>query len=67
MDLVEVVGKQDSKVPVLLTPQMRTAMDVMVETRELAGVPDSNQYFFAKVGFTLKTWSHHINRVNRTM
>lgn len=34
MDLVEVIGKQNRKVPILLTPAIRKGIDLLVATRE---------------------------------
>jgi hypothetical protein len=34
MDLVEAMGKQSRKVPVLLTPNVKTAIDLLNDTRE---------------------------------
>lgn len=51
MDLVEVMGKQNRKVPVLLTPNVKTAIDLLNDTREKSGVCADNKYVFAKVRF----------------
>lgn len=49
MDLVEVIGKQNRKVPVLLTPSARSGIDMLIATRDSVGVPEGNHYVFAKV------------------
>ncbi|XP_029942329.1 uncharacterized protein LOC115384133 isoform X4 [Salarias fasciatus] len=45
---IEIRGKRNRKVPVLLTPDMLSSMEVLVEHRRLCGVPDDNSYFFAR-------------------
>lgn len=51
MDLVEVIGKRNRKVPILLTPAIRKGIDLLVATRELeeVGISLNNPYVFAKV------------------
>ena len=51
MDLVEVMGKMNKKVPVLLTPAMRVGIDLLNSTRIECGVNVRNPYVFAKVSF----------------
>ncbi|XP_067227718.1 uncharacterized protein [Chanodichthys erythropterus] len=47
---VEIRGKRGRKVPVLLKPSMVTAMELLVETREVCGVPAENPFMFARCG-----------------
>ena len=47
---VEICGKRGRKVPVLLKPSMVSAMELLVETRELCGVPAENPFMFARCG-----------------
>ncbi|CAM4569659.1 unnamed protein product [Leuciscus chuanchicus] len=47
---VEIRGKRGRKVPVLLKPSMVSAMELLVETRELCGVPAENPFTFARCG-----------------
>ena len=49
MDLVEIMGKKNKKVPVLLTPSIREALDLLNHTRNDVGISESNPYVFAKV------------------
>lgn len=49
MDLVEVIGKRNRKVPILLTPAIRKGIDLLVATREEVGISLNNPYVFAKV------------------
>ena len=49
MDLVEVMGKQNRKVPVLLTKNLRLGINLLIETRNKCGVDGLNKYVFAKV------------------
>lgn len=53
MDLVEVIGKKNRKVPVLLTPLMKRGIDLLISTRDSSGVEKSNIFVFAKVRFFL--------------
>ena len=46
MDMVQIPGKRLNAVPVLLTPDVKAAMDVLLETRSAVGIPTTNQYFF---------------------
>ncbi|XP_039517285.1 uncharacterized protein LOC120471523 [Pimephales promelas] len=47
---VEIRGKRGRKVPVLLKPSMVSAMELLIETRELCGVPAENPFMFARCG-----------------
>ncbi|OWF47266.1 hypothetical protein KP79_PYT26191 [Mizuhopecten yessoensis] len=47
LDLVEIVGKRNRKVPVLLAEDMRNAIDILVAKRADVGVPKNNKYLFA--------------------
>ena len=49
MDLVEVLGKKNRKVPVLLTRDMTAAIETLISTREAVGIPTLNPYVFAQV------------------
>ncbi|XP_032365342.1 uncharacterized protein LOC116680314 isoform X3 [Etheostoma spectabile] len=44
---VELKGKRDRKVAVLLTPKMVNGLNIMIEKRKECGVPDQNEYLFA--------------------
>ncbi|XP_067268768.1 uncharacterized protein [Pseudorasbora parva] len=45
---IEIRGKRDRKVPVLLTPSMLESMELLVSNRQKCGVVDENVFFFAK-------------------
>ncbi|XP_051722771.1 uncharacterized protein LOC127497959 isoform X2 [Ctenopharyngodon idella] len=45
---VEIRGKRDRKVPILLTPSMLDSMELLVKNRQACGVLDENIFFFAK-------------------
>ncbi|XP_064208087.1 uncharacterized protein LOC135263699 isoform X2 [Anguilla rostrata] len=45
---LEIRGKRGRKVPVLLTPQIQKALELMVEKRDANGVPSENGYMFAR-------------------
>nr|XP_055069418.1 uncharacterized protein LOC129450574 isoform X2 [Misgurnus anguillicaudatus] len=47
---VEIRGKRGRKVPVLLKPSLVSAMELLVETREVCGVPNENPFMFARSG-----------------
>ncbi|XP_026089426.1 uncharacterized protein LOC113063327 isoform X1 [Carassius auratus] len=47
---VEIRGKRGRKVPVLLTPNMIVAMDLLVNMRERCQVPVENKHLFARPG-----------------
>jgi hypothetical protein len=49
MSLVEVVGKQYKRVPVLLTQTMVEAIQALVDKRAEGGVRSCNPYVFAQV------------------
>lgn len=44
---VEIRGKRDRKVPILLTPSMLDSMELLVQNRQACGVLDENFFFFA--------------------
>ena len=46
MDMVQVPGKRINTVPILLTPDVKAAMDILEKTRATVGIPASNPYFF---------------------
>lgn len=48
MDLVEVLGKKNRKVPVPLTRDMTAAVETLISTREAVGIPSLNPYVFAQ-------------------
>jgi len=47
---IEIRGKRDAVVPVLLTEDVRRAIDVLVDTRSSVGVKETNEYVFALTG-----------------
>lgn len=48
LDMVEIRGKRGRKVPVILTPEMINAIDVLIKTRKTVGIADENPYVFAR-------------------
>lgn len=46
MDMVQIPGKRLNNVPLLLTAEVKAAMDILVKNRSAVGIPDSNLYFF---------------------
>jgi len=52
MDLVEVIGKQSRKVPMLIPPDVKQALELLVSRRTDAGIPLDNPFVFAKVCVT---------------
>jgi len=47
MDLIQVVGKRHRSVPILVTPDVRLAMDILCNKRSECGVCVDNPFFFA--------------------
>lgn len=47
MDLVQVPGKRNRRVPILITPEVRSAMNLLLHTRDDCSVPSQNRFFFA--------------------
>ena len=47
MDLVQVPGKRNRRVPILITPEVGQAMQLLVDTRSRCGIAEENSYFFA--------------------
>ncbi|CAL8266038.1 unnamed protein product [Lota lota] len=45
---VELKGKRERRVAVLLTPETKKALDLLIENRKECGVLDENQYLFAR-------------------
>ncbi|XP_062414178.1 uncharacterized protein LOC134132797 [Pungitius pungitius] len=45
---IEIRGKRNRKVPILLTPDMLSSMETLVAHRRACGVPDENPFFFAR-------------------
>lgn len=46
MDLVEIRGKRGRKVPVILTPDVKASIDLLLKTRQKVEIPASNPYLF---------------------
>ena len=49
LDLIEILGKRKRRVPIILTPYVKAALDVLVSKRTSMGL-GPNQYLFAKAG-----------------
>ena len=45
--MVEIIGKRNRKVPVLLTPDVKNAVEALISTREDGDVSSANEYVFA--------------------
>ncbi|XP_035862398.1 uncharacterized protein LOC116039306 isoform X3 [Sander lucioperca] len=45
---IEIRGKRNRKVPILLTPDMLSSMEALVVHRRACGVPDENPFFFSR-------------------
>lgn len=48
LQLVDIRGKRGRKVPILLTDEVKTAIDLLNKTREQVGVSNTNPYVFAR-------------------
>ena len=46
-DMVEIIGKRHRKVPVLLTQDVKNAVEALTSTREDGDVSSANEYVFA--------------------
>lgn len=46
--MVEIRGKRGRKVPVILTPEVKDSIDLLIKTRKAVGIPDENPYVFAR-------------------
>ena len=58
LDMVQVRGKRNRRVPIVLTPDMTSAVHTVIEQREKAGIPDDNKYVFATRGEgTINAWT----------
>ena len=58
MDLIQVHGKHNRKVPILITPEVSQVMQLLVETQERCGVSSKNKYFFTtdSTGGHMNAW-----------
>ncbi|XP_028298057.1 uncharacterized protein LOC114460324 isoform X2 [Gouania willdenowi] len=45
---IEIRGKRNRKVPILLTPDMLSSMEALVAYRRACGTPDENPFFFSR-------------------
>lgn len=56
--MVQLEGKRDRSVPLILTDEVKAALDVLLSTRSPCGVHKSNPYFFASQSETvfIDTW-----------
>ena len=57
--MVEILGKRGRKVPVLLTKEIKDAMQLLVDKREVVHINPRNQYFFATPNATSLTHLRH--------
>ena len=49
LTLIEVPGKKNRKVPTLVTEESKEAMKTLKKTRDSAGIPNTNPFFFASI------------------
>ncbi|CAG9814683.1 unnamed protein product [Phaedon cochleariae] len=59
MCMVEITGKRGEKVPVSLTPDVKQAIHLLIQTRNIVGVSKNNPYSFAKSGTNLEYMGGH--------
>lgn len=52
--MVKTPGKRGKLVPVLLTPEVKKAIDIFLETRDLVDIHPNNPYVFARDGASLQ-------------
>ena len=46
--MVEIRGKRGRKVPVILTTEMTSSINLLIKTRKVVGIPDENPYVFPR-------------------
>lgn len=46
---VEIIGKRGRVVPLLFTPELKESLDLLVSTRRKIGIPEKNNYVFARI------------------
>jgi len=58
MDLIQVPGKRNRRVPILITPEVGKAMELLANTRTQCGISKHNKFFFAtdSTNGCLNTW-----------
>ena len=47
IELIEVPGKKNREVPILVTEEAKKAIETLKKTRDSAGIPNTNPSFFA--------------------
>ena len=62
MDMVHVLGKCKRRVPIIIPPDAKLAMELLTDTRDQAGIPEDNPYFFASTGMNYKKNYPHLKR-----
>ena len=50
MDMLQVRGKCNRRVPILITPECQRSMEILQKSRSVQGIPETNYYFFASRG-----------------
>ena len=45
--MVQLPGKRNRRVPMLIPPESKSSMDALVKNRSVVGIPQENPYFFA--------------------
>jgi len=53
-----VPGKRNRRMPILITPEVGRAMELLVKTRDQCGIPPNNMHIFAvdSAGGHLEAW-----------
>ena len=62
---MEIIGKQGRKVPLLIPPDAKQALELLVTKRDDAGVHADNLFVFAKV--SVCTADNYVNYINSPM
>lgn len=57
--VVEVSGKRGRRVPIILSPDMKRGIDLLLKTRKSAGISNKNPYVFARNGNLLECIRGH--------
>ncbi|KAG8174573.1 hypothetical protein JTE90_022439 [Oedothorax gibbosus] len=62
---MEIQGKGDRNVPVLLAPAMKNAIEVALKWRDFVGVDPANDYLFARCSYGAKLHYRGSNCINK--
>ncbi|XP_031575331.1 uncharacterized protein LOC116308958, partial [Actinia tenebrosa] len=67
LDLVQVIGKRGRKVPIILTSDVKNAIDVLISKREQVGVSTKNKYVFARANQDSQSYARGWESMKKTL